>query len=256
MYVALPIIKNVPQTTLQKSGGSTVNPVQVVSGLVVFTPSPNPESYLPTNTIVPTFTPQATYTPYPTYTAFVPWSFTTATVTKVPFEPSQINWVFSYYDPSRVREDFKEFGYAVNCHTDNLIYDDMGNPVECRDTTASGLPWSKYRMYFSTDVRFAGGLAVPYYPGTYDPIYPMGSVVSVTSPSIIAGDYIVIDICPACDDYVAEKGVLFLDFLAKGLPEGVTFWDKVTVVGVRYPWEVLSGPVVTGTPIYESEESQ
>jgi hypothetical protein len=188
---------------------------------------------LTTQTVQPTYTFQPTYTPQATYTPSVDWLRGSPVPTKNSFEPNQVNWVFSYYWPALVAQNYPE--YAANCHPDNVLRSKTGRVNGCKDTTASGEPWSKHLMY--QDDQYMGGVAVPYYPNTYNPIYPMGSVIRVTSPAIMAGDYIVIDICPACDDYVSSHDALFLDFLARGLPEGVTFWEKVAVESVRYPNE-------------------
>lgn len=251
IYMIIPLFQSKTRAVQTASGGAITNPAQVVGQLQVFTPVPT-EYRLPTVTPVPTYTPYPTYTPAPTYTAAVPWGFPVSpTVTKVPFLPEQVDFVFSYYNPDLVRQDFEEYGYAVNCHPDNLLYNPSGSPVGCKDTTASGLPWSRWRMYRTDDKRFIGGVAVPYYPATYNPLYPLFSVVTVSAPAIIAGDYLVIDICPACDDYVTEHGVLFLDFNAEGLPSGVNFWTEVQVSNVLYPWEWgndVSVPV-TVTPV-------
>ena len=183
----------------------------------------------------PTQTPYPTYTPYPTPTSILYMSPVPAP-TKQNFDPGGVNWVFSYYYPDLVGVDFEK--YSVNCHTDNLIYNDMNTKViGCKNTSASGLPWKDFVMYHSVYPEYIGGVAVPYFPGSYDPIYPMGSIIKIESPTIMAGDYLVMDICPGCDDFFTDKGVLFLDFLAKGLPENVTFWDPVRVVSVRYPGE-------------------
>ena len=182
-----------------------------------------------------TATPYPTYTPFPTFTPSVDWLRGTPMPTHQSFTPDQVQWVFSYYYPNLVGQDEEKYG--LNCHPDNVIRNKMGKAIECKDTTASGEPWSKYLMHHAQDVSLTGGVAVPFYPDTYDPIYPMGTLIHVTSPTIMAGTYRVIDICPACDDYYRTHGVVFLDFLAKGLPEGVTFWDSVKVDSVIYPNE-------------------
>jgi len=195
-----------------------------------------------------------TYTPYPTFT-FVPtitvvppsWSQSTPTMTPNAFLPSSVNWVFSYYYPALVGEDYEK--YSVNCHPDNLIYSewDASKVIGCADITASGLPWSNYLYDESYDAKYRGGVAVPFHPDTCPeidkgvlasscvPIYPMLSVIRVTAPIVIAGDYLVVDICPACGAYVYSHQVLFLDFLSRGLPSSVNFWDPVEVVEVVYP---------------------
>jgi hypothetical protein len=63
----------------------------------------------------------------------------------------------------------------------------------------------------------------------------MGTIFNVSAPAILAGRYLVMDICPACDDYYLTKNVLFLDFVARGLPAGVTFWDPIQVSSIEYP---------------------
>ena len=126
----------------------------------------------------------------------------------------------------------------ANCHPDNWLFADWDKEhtkiIGCKDITSSGLPWSQYSFDEAVD-GYRGGVAVPFYPDTFEPLYPMGAVLVVDSPLVIAGRYLVIDICPACDDYIHEKGVLFLDFVAKGLPQEVTFWDAVQVSEVIYP---------------------
>lgn len=186
---------------------------------------------LTTQTVQPTYTFQPTYTPQATFTPSVDWLRGSPVPTKNSFSPDQVNWVFSYYWPALVAKDYPK--YAANCHPDNILTSNTGKVNGCKDTTASGEPWSTHLMY--KDLQYMGGVAVPYYPNTYNPIYPMGSVIHVSSPSIMAGDYLVLDICPACDDYISTHNVLFLDFLARGLPDNVTFWDPVKVDSVVYP---------------------
>jgi hypothetical protein len=167
-----------------------------------------------------------TYTPYPTYTPLVPWMQSTPKPTLNSFTPDQVHWVFSYYYPDLL---------GVNCHQSNYEYNKFGTPVSCANTSASGLPWRDYLFGRSRDPHYVGGVAVPYYPGTRNPIYPMRAVVTVTSPAIIAGDWLVMDICPACGDYQSSYGVLFLDFLSNGMPQGINFWSPVTISKVVYP---------------------
>lgn len=194
-----------------------------------------------TMSAVPTFTPYPTYTPYPTNTPLVDWLRGSPEPTQNSFSPSQVNWVFSYYYPPLVSQREENPNYEVNCHVDNWIWNAQSTRVTgCKDVTASGLPWSEYIMYNS--LEYMGGVAVPYHPDTCpvfselcQPVYPMGAVIRVVSPSQIAGDYLVVDICPACSNYVQSHGVLFLDFLAEGLPPDVNFWDAVEVSEVVYP---------------------
>jgi hypothetical protein len=192
-----------------------------------------PAEVFSTATLQPTMTAYPTYTPYPTHTPSVGWLQITATVTQNSFNPQDVNWVFSYYYPDLVAED--EVLYGANCHPDNIERNPQGKAIRCKNTSASGLGWRDWLMYSAVDTQYRGGVAVPYYPNTYNPIYPMGATLVINSPPSIAGYYLVMDICPACDDYVLSHNVLFLDFLAKGLPEGVTFWDEVGVQDVVYP---------------------
>lgn len=237
IWMIVPLFRSAQASQYTETGGASSNPMEVAVPMQIMSVTPDPARYLPTNTVAPTYTPYPTMTPYLTYTPLHRFMQLTPTVTKVPFEPSQVNWFFSYYNPDLVRED--PVKYAANCHPANVLYSPDGLRVlGCKDTTASGLPWSRFRMFYTTDTpEYMGGVAVPYYPGTLNPLYPMFSVLTVTEPAIIAGDYLVIDICPACDDYADSHGGLFLDFDAIGLPEGVNFWTPVFVSFVRYPWE-------------------
>jgi len=236
IYVMLPLFHNQANHIIERvpagDGSVQYQPGGVASVIEQVTPAQFDASYLPTNT------PYPTYTPYPTPTVYntpLP-SFTNSTPypTQLPISPSQINFVFSYYYPDLVKDDYEL--YKANCHPDNIIWNEAHDRVKgCKDITASGAKWSEHKMYKDVDVRYRGGVAVPYYPDTYNPLYPMFSVITVTSPPIMAGDYLVIDICPACDDYATTKNMLFLDFVAEGLPDGVTFWDEVNVSKVSYP---------------------
>jgi len=194
------------------------------------------QAVIPSSTpfMMATATPYPTYTPYPTFTPSVDWLQGLATPTRNSFEPYQVNFVYSYYWPPLVSEP----GMEANCHPDNYLFPDWDAErtkiIGCKDTTASGLPWSQYEQGKAVD-GYAGGLAVPFYPDTFSPLYPMGTVLVVDSPMVIAGRYLVIDICSACDDYIHTNGVLFLDFVDDGLPPGVTFWDPVRVSEAIYP---------------------
>ena len=222
---------------LDKPNSRSPSSVPVQPGAVISTALTPVGVTLPTSTVVSSLTPTATlyptYTPYPTFTPSVNWLQGTPASTHQAFNVQDVKWVFSYYCPPLVAEP----GMEANCHPDNYLYAywDDTKIVGCKDITSSGLPWSHYKMYGSKDARYAGGIAVPYYPGTYDPIYPMFSVLHVSQPTIIAGDYLVIDICPGCNLYIETNGVLFLDFVAGGLPDDVTFWDVVFVDSVTYP---------------------
>jgi hypothetical protein len=242
--ILLPMIGNVPFFNPSKKLVSTPVPAASIPtmpadymGISPYTtPTVSVAGIVPAGvgTPYPTYTPYPTLTPYPTFTPSVNWMQGVATVTPNSFLPSQVNFVFSYYYPALVSQE----GMEANCSPDNYIYPDWDAEktkiIGCRDTTASGARWSQYLMNKSID-GYKGGLAVPYYPDTLTPLYPMGSVFVVTSPASVAGRYLVIDICPACDDYIHTHGVLFLDFLAEGMPEGVTWWDDVEVSEVIYP---------------------
>lgn len=226
--------------TAQRLGIIDISPtptyVQVVPGINVTSPAQ------------PTYTPYPTLTPAPTYTPQVDWLRGSPTPTRNAFEPHQINFVFSYYYPDLVSKMDEDPSMAVNCHPDNWIYNPQNTKViGCKDTTASGEPWSRYLMDYTDISDIRGGIAVPFHPDTCPrliddiidttckPIYPMGSIMVITEPALIAGNYIVIDLCPACGKYIYSHGVLFLDFLAKGLPGGINFWDEVEVIDVIYP---------------------
>lgn len=189
---------------------------------------------------------QASSTPYPTYTIpptqtpVVNWLRGTAMATRQAFDVSQVNFVFSYYWPPLVALGVRDgIDYTVNCHPDNWVYNDYGKVKGCKDTTNSGQPWSHWQYGASWDNYYRGGIAVPYYPDTLDPLYPMGTVFTVDAPAEMAGNYMVVDICPGCDNYYADKGVLFIDFLADGLPRGINFWTPIHVSQVFYPNDVI-----------------
>lgn len=241
LYFSLPFFKIITHFGDNKGMSYTTDLTPVVAGTA-------PSGYLvppinisvnvtqivpPINVTYPTGTPSLQL---PSFMGYTP------TVTHVPFEPSQINFVFSYYDPSLVGKDYEK--YKANCHVDNLLYNQTGRVIGCKDTTASGERWSLWRMFYASNKSFMGGVAVPYYPGTSNPLYPMYSIIHVSAPNIITGDYMVIDICPACDDYASDKNVLFLDFDALGLPDGVTFWTPVKVDRVTYPYEVVTPTLI------------
>jgi hypothetical protein len=218
-------------------GGLFVSPKSEINLELPQDTSINVSTVAPTATffeiVLSTQTPYPTYTPQPTYTPSVDWLRGTPTVTRQAFNVYDVNFVFSYYYPPLVAVD--ESLYGINCHPDNIVRNKFGKAIECKDITASGLKWSEYIIFESKNNFYVGGVAVPFYPQTLSPLYPMGSVLVVESPSTLAGRYLVIDICPACDDYYQDKGVLFLDFVARGLPHGVNFWDLVKVSSVEYP---------------------
>lgn len=200
--------------------------VQIVPGINVTSPA--------------TYTPYPTYTPPSTVTPVAPWMRDTPTPVYIPLDPLTVNWVFSYYYPDLVAKMAENPEYAVNCHEANWIYNDQKTRViGCKNTTASGLPWKEYMMDRSEHIDFRGGIAVPVYPempvSWEFALYPAGTVLTISSPVQIAGDYLVIDLCGGCNAYAASHGVMFVDFVAKGLPEGVNFWDSVVIESVRYP---------------------
>ena len=129
-------------------------------------------------TALPAATPAA-----PTATLAAP-AATPAAPTATPASPLTLYAGYSYYYPP--------LG-GVNCGT----WDD--NTGTCADVTASGLPWSSYL-----------GRGVALHPDMLA-VCPLMSILHVSSPVDVAGDYIVLDVCPGC--YFEGKGYLF-DFLS------------------------------------------
>jgi hypothetical protein len=202
----------------------SVAPSQMVEGLGALPTSSNPTAY-------------PTYTPFPTYTPSVDWLRGTPQPTRQAFDVRTVNFVFSYYWPPLVSKGIVDgVDFTVNCHIDNWLYSSTGKVNGCKDTTASGERWSLWELGSAYDQSYKGGIAIPYYPDTDTLLYPFGTVMHVVSPPIMAGDYVVMDICPACDDYFQSHGVIFLDFVSKGLPQDVNFWDKIEVSEVTYPY--------------------
>lgn len=101
--------------------------------------------------------------------------------------------------------EFLAFGYSfyypdlggVNCHVDNWV------DGHCKDTTASGASWRDY---------IGRGVAIP---PSFLERFPYGTIFRVVSPSVISGDYTVIDLCPACEQ-VSKPGSFWIDFLDTG----------------------------------------
>lgn len=151
----------------------------------------------------------------------------------VRYDVADVQWVFSYYYPDLVGVD--PVKYAANCAADNVEVNPYGKVTGCKDTTASGQSWKSHIMYHDLTSFYNGGVAVPFVPDTLTPIFPFGTVLRVDAPSSIAGRYLVIDLCGACDDYYQSNGVLFLDFVAKGMPVGLNWWVPVVVGDIVYP---------------------
>lgn len=96
---------------------------------------------------------------------------------------------YSYYDP--------DLG-GVNCHVDNW------NGYTCEDTTASGISWRDY---------IDQGVAIP--PSWYAGGMGYGSIIRVTEPEVMRGDYTVIDLCSACEKEFWNDGQYRFDFLSQ-----------------------------------------
>ncbi|MCK6566973.1 MAG: hypothetical protein HUU12_02485 [Anaerolineales bacterium] len=221
--------------------------LEVAYALGALTPTPTPTFMMVqvvpginvTNQAQPSQTPYPTYTPPPTSTSSAAWMRDTPTPEYIPLDPQTVNWVFSYYFPDLVAQRDENPAYEVNCHPDNWIYSPYGNVIGCKNITASGEPWKSYLMDQSDFIEFRGGVAVPVYPDMQVDwkyaLYPAGSILTISSPIQIAGDYLVIDLCGGCNAYASSHGVMFLDFLAEGLPNGINFWDSVVIEKVTYP---------------------
>lgn len=119
--------------------------------------------------IQPTYTPLPTYTPYPT---------------NEPYQGRLIAIGYSYYYPP--------WG-PPNCSAENWIDNSY-----CKDTTASGLPWSEY---------MGKGVAIPVEWSEYIPLL---STIRVHSPPSMVGDYLVLD---RCGDCIKPEGHIYFDFL-------------------------------------------
>jgi hypothetical protein len=144
---------------------------QVVSGDVMAGGTITPTIYYtPTNSPTPTNTPFPTLQPFD---AYLPVG-------------KMVAVGYSYYWPP--------WG-PPNCSYDN--WHEKEN--YCEDTTASGLPWSKY---------VERAVAVPV---EWREIIPLHSVVRIHSPAIMKGDYLVIDYCGDC---IKDEGHIYFDFLS------------------------------------------
>lgn len=150
----------------------------------------------------------AIYSPTPDYAlstpTLFPWMMTPVQVqvevmvvtptpapTPVPTSPVKYSDVYtvgySYYNPA--------LG-GVNCHSSNW------DGKKCADTTASGIKWSDY---------IGKAVAVP--PSWYCAGLGYGSILTVLTPSSLAGDYLVIDLCSGCESFYWDDGNFRIDFL-------------------------------------------
>jgi len=135
-----------------------------------------PQDYVVQSTLTPSLIPTITNTPFPTiapFSAYIPVGRLVAVG-------------YSYYWPP--------WG-PPNCSEDN--WHEKEN--YCDDTTASGLPWSKY---------VERAVAVPY---EWHEVIPLNSIVRIHSPEIMRGDYLVIDYCGDC---IKDEGHIYFDFLS------------------------------------------
>jgi len=180
-------------------------------------------SYLVTQTHLATFTPPTstitqtiTLMPGITGTPFLSFPFVTHLGEFYLFEHT---FLFSYYYP--------DLG-GVNCHSDNW------QNGRCKDVTASGMSW-----------RQNIGKALAIHPDFLD-ILPYGSVVRITSPAPIAGDYMVIDLCGGCN----INGYYYFDFLFTEMPVGMNWSDPVNFQVMRVGFLNLL-PTSTLTPVYD-----
>jgi hypothetical protein len=130
-----------------------------------------------------------TYTPYPTYTVY-------PTITAVPTEDGwfDVTFEYSYYDPT--------LG-GVNC----ADWDEVEGT--CRSMMANGDDWRRH---------YGEAVACPL-------SYPLGTIIDVISPAVIAGEWVCMDWCPVC-----KEGDL-IDFLqhAQSLP-----WREKVYVRVKF----------------------
>jgi hypothetical protein len=111
-----------------------------------------------------------------------------ATPSLVPSATSQVYKVgYSYYNPS--------LG-GVNCHTANW------DGVRCADVTSSGIRWSDYM-----------GRAVALAP-SWLRVIGYGTVLHVSSPAPMVGDFTVIDMCCGCEAANWSDNNFRVDFLA------------------------------------------
>ena len=148
-----------------------------------------------TSTLPPVVPP--TYTAYPTYTPLPTLS--------PQFNNMILNVQYSYYWPPLL---------GPNCHPDNVL--PSGG---CKDTTASGEPWTKWR---------GKGVAIPIQWLDRIPFY---SIVRVISPPEMIGDYTVVDLCGGC--IKAEyPDLIWFDFLDDHL---ILNWSSDLVVEIIPP---------------------
>lgn len=107
-------------------------------------------------------------------------------VTPIPDDGREYDVGYSYYDPS--------LG-GINCHSANW------DGSKCADTTASGIKWSDYM-----------GRGVAMAPSWLAQL-GYGTVIYVTSPTVLVGYYTVVDICCGCEATNWADGRFRMDFL-------------------------------------------
>ncbi len=123
----------------------------------------------------------------------------TPTLTPIAPTPELYTYVFSYYYP--------DLG-PPNCHADN--WDGM----HCKDITASGQSWFH---------NLGKGFAAP--PWWKEQV-AYGTVITVTEPKQLAGDWIYLDDCALCAGSYWKDGIDRLDFLMAY--QAVSWETKVT----------------------------
>lgn len=180
-------------------------------------------AYLVTQTHLATFTPSTstittttTITPTMNGTPFLSFPFVTHLGD---FYLSEHTFLFSYY--------FPDLG-GVNCHIDNW------ENGRCKDTTASGMSWRN---------NMRKGLAI--HPDFLE-LLPYGTVIRITSPAAVAGDYMVLDLCGGCN----INGYYYFDFLFEEMPIGMNWSDPVTFQVLRVGFLNLHA-TQTLTPVYD-----
>jgi hypothetical protein len=145
--------------------------------------SPTPDLALSTPTLFPWM-----LTPIQVQVVVVtPVPELTVTPTPVTYLSEIYKVGYSYYNP--------ELG-GVNCHSANW------DGKHCADTTASGIKWSDY---------IGKAVAVP--PSWYCLGLGYGSILRVLTPAVLAGDYLVIDLCSGCESSNWDDGNFRMDFL-------------------------------------------
>jgi hypothetical protein len=110
---------------------------------------------------------------------------------------------YSYYYPDLL---------GVNCHDNNVLSDGT-----CANTTASGQGWRDYvgkgvAIPVTYSTVFSSELGARWCEYYKLPCIPFGSVIRVHYPSVLAGDWYVVDTCGACDDR-HNSGIVYIDFL-------------------------------------------